>query len=84
MEKIAVLLIPGLFAWLLVRSLLVPMKAALRLGLHSGCGFACLWLLNAISAFTGILFPINAITVLVAGFLGIPGIGIMAMLEVMA
>ena len=83
MEKIAVLLIPGLFAWLLVRSLLIPMKAALRLGLHSGCGFACLWLLNAISAFTGILFPINAVTVLMARFLGIRGIGVMAMLEVM-
>ncbi|HCP71252.1 MAG TPA: SigmaK-factor processing regulatory BofA, partial [Clostridiales bacterium] len=50
----------------------------------SGCGFLCLWLLNSVSAFTGAYFPINAVTVLVAGFLGLPGIGVMALLEVLS
>lgn len=84
MEKIVTLLIPALFAVLLVRLLLIPMKVLFRIGIHSGCGFLCLWLLNSISPFTGILFPINAVTVLVAGFLGVPGIGLMALLEVLS
>ena len=82
MEKFATLLIPALMAVLLFRILLMPMKTFLKIGAHSGCGFLCLWLLNAISAFTGILFPINAVTVLIAGFCGLPGMGIMALLAV--
>lgn len=82
MEEIVTLLIPALFAVILVRLLLLPMKLIFKIGLHSLCGFLCLWLLNAVSGFTGILFPINAVTVLTAGFLGLPGIGVMAVLAV--
>ena len=82
MEKIVILLIPALIAVMLARLLLAPMGMAFKVAIHSGCGFLCLWLLNAISLFTGILFPINAVTVLVAGFCGLPGIGIMALLAV--
>ena len=83
MEKIVMLLIPAMLAIVLVRLMLIPMKFIFKLGIHSACGFFCLWMLNAISAFTGIYFPMNAVTVLVAGFLGIPGIGVMALLAVM-
>lgn len=82
MEKIATLLIPALLAVLLVRMMLLPMKAVFKVGIHSACGFLCLWLLNSISVFTGILLPINAVTVLTAGFLGLPGIGLLAILAV--
>ena len=83
MEEFVTLLIPAFLTVLFVRSLLLPIKAIWKVGIHSACGFLCLWLLNSISQFTGILFPINAVTVLIAGFLGLPGIGIMAILAVM-
>lgn len=83
MEKFATLLIPALMAIALVRVMVVPLQAGLRLCIHSGCGFACLWLLNSVSGFTGIAFPINAVSVLIAGFCGLPGIGLMALLAVM-
>ena len=83
MEKFATLLIPALIAVLLFRMLLMPVKAVFKVGIHSGCGFLCLWLLNSISVFTGILFPINAVTVLTAGFCGLPGMAAMAFLAVM-
>lgn len=83
MEEIITLLIPAMLAVILVRLLLIPMKLIFKIGLHSACGFLCLWLLNAISMFTGIFFPINAVTVLIAGFLGLPGIGVMALLAVL-
>ena len=83
MEEIVTLLIPAFLAVLLVRALLLPIKLLWKIGIHSGCGFLCLWLLNSISTFTGIFFPINAVTVLTAGFLGLPGIAVMAVLAVL-
>lgn len=82
MENIAIFLIPALLAVLAVRLLLIPMKLAWKLTIHSGCGFVCLWLLNTASGFTGVSLPINAVTVLAAGFLGIPGIALVALLEI--
>ena len=83
MESYVTLLIPALLALVLVRLLVLPMKLIFKLLLHSGCGFVCLWLLNSIAGFTGIFFPINAVTVLTAGVLGLPGIGILALLAVL-
>ena len=83
MEEFVVLAIPGVLAVLLVRMLLAPMKLAARVAIHSGCGFLCLWLLNTVSGFTGIAFPMNAVTVLTAGILGLPGIGLLAVLAVL-
>ena len=81
MENIVILLIPGLLLVLLLRLLMMPLKLIFKLLLHSGCGFACLWLLNTVSGFTGFYLPVNAVTVFIAGFLGIPGIGLIALLE---
>ena len=83
MDEIITLLIPAMLAVILVRLLMLPMKLAFKIGIHSACGFLCLWLLYIISAFSGISFPINAVTVLAAGFLGLPGIGVMALLAVL-
>ena len=83
MEKILTLLVPALVAVLLIRLLLLPVKMIFKAGIFSGCGFLCLWLLNTIAPFTGITFPINAVTVLTAGVLGLPGIGLLAVLAVM-
>ena len=83
MEKFVTLLVPALTAVLLVRMLLLPVRFILKVGIHSGCGFLCLWLLNSIEPFTGIAFPINAVTVLTAGTLGLPGISLLAILSVL-
>ena len=83
MEEFVALLIPGLLAIVLVRLLLMPIRFAAKAALYSGCGFACLWLLNTVSGFTGIFFPINAVTVFTAGFLGLPGIALMALLAIL-
>ena len=83
MEKFVTLLVPALMALILIRLLLLPVRWILKLGIHSGCGFLCLWLLNTAAAFTGIAFPMNAVTVLTAGILGLPGIGLLAVLAVL-
>ena len=82
MEEIVLLLIPILLAIVLIRLLLLPMKFVFKLLLHAAAGFLCLWLLNAIAPFTGVLFPINAVTSAIAGILGLPGIALLAILAI--
>ena len=82
MEEFITLLIPVLIAMVLVRLLLLPLKFIFKIAIHSACGFLCLWLLNTVSPFTGIAFPMNGVTVLTAGILGLPGIGLLAILAV--
>ena len=84
MEELTTLLIPMLLGIALIRLLLRPIRLMVKLALYSASGFLCLWLLNTAAPFTGIYLPINAFTVLISGTLGIPGIGLIALLEVMA
>lgn len=83
MEKYVTLLIPALLTLILFRILLSPMRMAWRVLLHSAGGLVCLGILNTVSGFTGIVFPVNAVTVLVAGFGGLPGMGVLALLEIL-
>ncbi len=83
METFVTLLIPAVLAIVLIRLLLMPLKLGFKIAIHCACGFVCLWLLNSVSGFTGIFFPINAVTVLVSGVLGLPGIAILAVLAVL-
>lgn len=82
MENFVTMLIPVLLTILLVRMLLLPMRFLFKLAIHSGCGFLCLWLLNTVSGFTGLYLPVNAVTVSIAGLLGIPGIAFIVLLEI--
>ena len=81
MENFVVFAIPALLGYILIRCLLKPMQLAFKAGIHCICGFVCLWLLNTVSGYTGVYLPINAATVLIAAFLGVPGIGLIALLE---
>lgn len=83
METFVTLLIPAVLAIVLIRLLLMPLKLGFKIAIHCACGFVCLWLLNSVSGFTGIFFPINAVTVPVSGVLGLPGIAILAVLAVL-
>lgn len=83
METFVTLLIPALLAVMLVRLLFLPMKLAVKLLLHSASGLLCLGLLNSVSGFTGFYFPVNAVTVAIAGFLGLPGMLLMALVQIL-
>lgn len=83
METFVTLLIPALLAVALIRMLFLPMKFGLKLLLHSASGLLCLGLLNSVSGFTGFFFPVNAVTVTIAGFLGLPGMALMALVQIL-
>ena len=79
MENFVTILVPVLLLFVLIRVMLLPIKLVWKLLINSACGFICLWLLNWISGFTGVYFPINLVTAAIAGFLGLPGIGLLAL-----
>ena len=81
MENFAVILIPMLLLGLLLRLLVMPIRWFWKIFVNSACGFVCLWLLNSVTGFTGLYFPINHVTSVIAGFLGLPGIGLLAILQ---
>lgn len=81
MEEIMTLVIPAVLLAFLLRFMMLPIRWFWKLFLNSACGFLCLWLLNSIAGFTGVYFPINAVTACVAGFLGLPGIGLLALVQ---
>ena len=81
MENFVSILIPVLLLGLLLRLLVQPIRWFWKLAVNGGCGFLCLWLLNSISGFTGLYFPINYVTAIIAGFLGLPGIILLAVLQ---
>lgn len=81
MENLVVLVILALVGLTALRLLLIPMGLLWKLLLHSVSGLLCLWILNSVSDFTGIFLPLNAVTVLTAGLLGVPGLGLLALLE---
>lgn len=74
MENIIALLVPVLIGILILKFLLSQVKLIWKIAVNSVSGFICLWLLNLAAGITGIVFEINLITCLLVGFLGIPGI----------
>lgn len=74
MENIFALIVPVVIAVLVFRLLFSQVKLIWKIVVNSLSGFICLWLLNLASGITGIVFEINFITTLLVGFLGIPGI----------
>ncbi len=80
METFAAFCLPVLFALLLRWRLAAPSRRGWKMALNTGCGFVCLRTLGSITPLTGLEFPINAVTVTIAGFGGLPGIALLALL----
>jgi len=81
MEIFVNLIIPTFLVVSTLRLFLAPLRLTLKLLINGGVGLVCLWLTNLISGFTGIIFPINMVTILIAGFFGLPGIGLLALIQ---
>ena len=65
----------GLFLlYMLAYLLFVPLKIIMKLIYNAFVGGLLLWLVNLVGTYFGFGVPINPITALVAGFLGVPGV----------
>lgn len=74
-------LTPLLLLPVLLKLMLAPIKWFWKLFLNTLCGFLCLWLVNTAAPVTGLVIPINLVTVTVTGVLGLPGICVLALAQ---
>lgn len=80
---------PGYMAWCLAGLLLCaallllrrPAAQLIRLALRSSVGLAALALFAQASAFTGVKLGVNLVNALVLGLLGVPGFGLLLLLQ---
>ena len=66
----------------LLRLVAAPIRLAWKLIINGLIGVASLYLVNLASGITGLYLPINAVTAVLAGALGLPGIGLLALIEI--
>jgi inhibitor of the pro-sigma K processing machinery len=69
--------------YVISRILVKPLKLAVKILVNSLFGLLLLWGFNFLGALMALAIPINLVTILVAGFLGIPGLILLIILQVL-
>ncbi|HWS30830.1 MAG TPA: pro-sigmaK processing inhibitor BofA family protein [Clostridia bacterium] len=73
----------GIFLlWLVCKILAVPLKILWKLLINAVVGAVLLLIFNFLGGFFNFAIPISPISALVAGILGIPGVIILALIEI--
>ena len=80
-EKAAIGLVIAFLAVTCLRLVSTPLKLVLRVALNSALGFGALWLLQYTAAISGITLGLNLFNALVIGILGLPGLGLLVLLQ---
>lgn len=62
-----------LLVYLIGRAMLVPFKWIFKLLINAVMGGVVLWIVNFFGAYIDFHIPLNPVTALIVGFLGIPG-----------
>ena len=70
-----------LILYMAVRLVATPLKETLRLVVNVAVGIVMLLFFNLIGGYFGLHVPLNPVTALVAGLLGVPGVGLMVALQ---
>jgi inhibitor of the pro-sigma K processing machinery len=67
--------------FIIIRLLLGPLKVITRLFINCGIALALLILLNYVGLYLGFHMPINPVSIMSIGLLGVPGFMLVAMLS---
>ncbi|KUO49641.1 MAG: hypothetical protein APF76_00220 [Desulfitibacter sp. BRH_c19] len=60
-----------------------PVKIVFRLGYSLVFGMVLVWAFNYMGGIFGMYIPANIVTILTAGILGLPGLGLMLVLQLL-
>lgn len=80
-EKIALGLVLLFLVVMCLRLFAAPLKLALKVLLNSALGFGAVWLLNLTTAATGLSLGLNLFNAAIIGILGIPGFGLLLLVQ---
>ena len=72
-----------IFIFIFARIILKPIKILWKLLINSGIGLLLIVIVNYLGQYFNMSLPINLINVLIAGFLGIPGVIILIVIQVL-
>lgn len=80
-QKIIAALLAGFFLIALLRVFRSPLKVAVKLLANTLLGFLALWAVNLTTGFTGLALGLNLWNALVIGVLGLPGLGLLLLVQ---
>ena len=80
-QKIIAGLLLAFFLITLLRIFSTPLRLALKLLANTALGFPALWAVHATAAFTGITLGLNLWNALTIGILGLPGFGLLLLVQ---
>ena len=80
-QKIIAGLLLAFFLITLLRIFSTPLRLALKLLANTALGFLALWTVHATAAFTGITLGLNLWNALTIGILGLPGFGLLLLVQ---
>ena len=80
-NPIATLVVAGVLVVLCIVIFLKPLGCLLRLLLNTVGGFIVLFILNFLGGFIGISLGLNWVNAVVVGILGLPGVGLLLILQ---
>lgn len=73
-----------LLLYVVVRLFYLPLRWVLVAVYNGILGGIILWLVNLVGGLVGLSIAINPVTALIAGFLGVPGVIVLAMIQYIA
>ena len=86
METLSSLLMLGaavVFVILLIKILSAPIRFIFKIALNALLGFVVLFIVNFFGEFVGIYVPVTLLSALVTGFLGVPGVLLLVLIQIL-
>ena len=80
-QKIIAALLAGFFLIALLRVFQAPLKVAVKLRANTLLGCLALWAVNLTAGFTGLALGLNLWNALVISVLGLPGLGLLLLVQ---
>lgn len=80
-EKVALGLVLLFLVVVCLRLFAAPLKVALKVAFNSALGFGAVWLLNLTTSVTGLSLGLNWFNAIVIGILGLPGFGLLLLVQ---
>lgn len=70
-----------LLIYIIGKTMMFPFKLVMKLLINAVVGGVVLWVVNYVGAFINFHIPLNPITALTVGFLGVPGIILLIVIQ---
>ncbi|MCL2368033.1 MAG: pro-sigmaK processing inhibitor BofA family protein [Oscillospiraceae bacterium] len=81
LQTIGTIIVAGLVIFLAITLFRRPLGCLLRILLNTVGGFILLFILNYLGQFIGISIGINWVNAVIVGILGLPGVGLLLILQ---